>query len=99
MPSPKQPDSRCYSKGRISQRPIFKRHYSLSLGKRVGETACRRVGERVKRIGETAYRRVGEVKGQRREVRGERPGEADRRIGVAAIGRDVSGKRRVGEVG
>ena len=30
MPSPKQPDSRCSSKGRISQRPIFKRHYSLN---------------------------------------------------------------------
>jgi hypothetical protein len=34
MPSPKRPDSRCYSKGRISERPIFRRQ---CREQRVGE--------------------------------------------------------------
>jgi PIN domain len=55
MPSPKRPDSRCYSKGRISERPIFRRQCRERGAEWVGERA--RQGNRV---GGSAWWRVAD---------------------------------------
>ena len=70
---------------------------SASGERRVGETACRRVGDRERRIGETACRRVGD--GERRvgETACRRVGDRERRVGETACRRVGDRERRVGE--